>query len=319
MAVLGIDVSKNDLHTFLVGDDGSKAKHSFSNSLKGFGQLLRWLSNRKVQCVHACMEATGGWGEDLALELIEHGHIVSIENPSRIKAFGQSEGVRTKTDEVDAALIARFCLAQNPSPWKAPSRAERALQALLRRRESLIEMRVQEANRATASGIIPEVQGSISEHVDFLNDRITEIERQIADLVSKDPDLRSKSELLQSIPGVGQQTANAILGEMPNISEFRNVKAVAAYAGLSPRHNQSGLTAGRSRLCKAGNANLRKALYFPAITAMRLNPVIRSFADRLAARGKRKMVIIAAAMRKLLIIAYGVVKSGSPFRGSAAS
>ena len=88
MAVLGIDVSKNDLHVFLVEDDGRNAKHSFSNSPHGFKQVLRWLSNRKVKRVHACMEASGGWGEDLALVLIEHGHVVSIENPARIKAFG---------------------------------------------------------------------------------------------------------------------------------------------------------------------------------------------------------------------------------------
>ena len=186
------------------------------------------------------------------------------------------------------------------------------LQALVRRRDGLIEMRVQEDNRAAASRVTAVVQSSIDEHVDYLNESIREIERKIADLVSKDPDSRSKSELLQSIPGVGQQTANAILAELPNISEFRDVKAIAAYAGLSPRHNQSGLSPGRSRLCKAGNASLRKALYFPAITAIRVNPTIKSFAARLALRGKRKMVIIAAAMRKLLIIAYGVSRAAAP-------
>ena len=319
MAVLGIDVSKNDLHIVLLGDDGRSAKHSFPNSPSGYKQLLRWLGNRKVRRVHACMEATGGWGDAVTIELVEHGHTVSIVNPARIKAFGQSEGVRTKTDEVDAALIARFCLAQKPEPWVAPSPAERELQALVRRRESLIDIRIQEGNRRQASGVTPAVTRSIDETVSFLNERIDEIEREIRTLIGGDPDLRSKCELLETIPGIGQQTASTILGELPNISEFRDVKAVAAYAGLSPRHNQSGLSPGRSRLCKAGNANLRKALYFPAMTAMRSNPAIKQFADRLAHRGKRKMVILAAAMRKLLVIAYGVIKSGRPFYGCAAS
>jgi transposase len=316
MAVLGIDVSKNDLHAALIGNDGRAAKHSFPNTARGFEQLLRWLKNRGVEDVHACMEASGGWGEDAGIALVEHGYLVSIVNPARIKAFGKSEGVRTKTDAVDASLIARFCKAQNPELWTPPSPSARALQALVRRRESLIQMRTQETNRLKAARVSSTVKESIEEHQAFLDDRIDYIEGEIRKLIDSDPDLRGKSELLATIPGIGAITANAILGELPNLHEFRNVKAVAAYAGLSPRHNQSGVFQGRSRLCKAGNANLRKTLYFPAITAMRCNPTIQRFVDRLSARGKRKMVVIAAVMRKLLTIAYGVVKSGRPYYGS---
>lgn len=317
MAVLGIDVSKNDLHAALIGNDCRTAKHTFPNTARGLEQLLRWLANRKVEQVHACMEASGGWGEDAGIALAEHGYLVSIVNPARIKAFGKSEGVRTKTDAVDASLIARFCKAQNPELWTPPSPSVRALQALVRRRESLIQMRTQEINRLKAARVSSTVEQSIEEHRAFLDDRVDYIESEIRKLIANDPDLRDKSELLTTIPGIGTNTANAILGELPNLPEFRNVKAVAAYAGLSPRHNQSGLSPGRSRLCKAGNANLRKALYFPAITAMRANPIIQRFAGRLSARGKRKMVVIAAVMRKLLSIAYGVVKSGRPFYGEA--
>jgi transposase len=106
---------------------------------------------------------------------------------------------------------------------------------------------------------------------------------------------------------------------MPGLSEYRDRKAVAAYAGLSPRHNQSGLSPGRSRLCKAGNAKLRKSLYYPALAAMRSNPLIRPFVERLQARGKRPMVIIAAVMRKLLVMAYGILKTGRAFAAQPAS
>jgi len=119
--------------------------------------------------------------------------------------------------------------------------------------------------------------------------------------------------LLVSIPGIAESTAARILGEMPNITQFRDVKAVAAYAGLSPRHYQSGSIEHRSRLAKTGNPHLRHALYFPAISAMRFNPPIRAFAKRLSVRGKTKMTIVAAAMRKLLTLAYGVLKSGRAF------
>jgi transposase len=123
------------------------------------------------------------------------------------------------------------------------------------------------------------------------------------------PTLRRQRELLVSIPGIAATTAARILGEMPNITEFRDVKAVGAFAGLSPRHYQSGSIEYRSRLVKTGNAHLRRALYFPAITAMRHNPTIRAFAERLSGRGKAKMTVVAAVMRKLLALAYA---SSSP-------
>lgn len=317
MFTLGIDVGKKDLHCVILGedlgDDSPVARHAFANNPRGHEQLLKWLKNRRLDRVKVCLEATGGLGEDLATALHEQGHIVSIVNPARIKAFGQSEGVRTKTDAVDAALIARFCRSQSPTPWAPPAPSERALQALLRRRDNLVDMRTQELNRAQAARVTDAVQSSIDEHIGYLDDRIASIEDEIRKLIDTDSDLRGKRDLLQTIPGIGEKTANTILGEMPRIAEFRDVKAVAAHAGLSPKHNQSGLSPGRSRLCKAGNARLRKALYFPAIVAMRQNPTLRIFAERLAERGKRTMVIVAAVMRKLLTIAYGVLKGGRPF------
>lgn len=313
MIALGLDISKNEVHASLLGDDIRPAKHSFANNPRGHEQLLKWLQNRDVAHVHACLEATGGFGEELAIALCEHGHVVSIVNPSRIKAFGQSEGLRTKTDAVDAALIARFCRSQSPDPWTPPSPAERALQALLRRRDNLIDMRTQETNRSQAPRTADTVRSSIEEHIAYLDEQIKAIEDEIRRLVDGDAGLRASRDLLQTIPGFGEKTANGILGEVPNLSEFRNVKAVAAHAGLSPKHNQSGLSPGHSKLCKAGNARLRKLLFFPALVAIKKNPVIREFAKRLADRGKRPMVIVAAVMRKLLIIAYGVLKSGRPF------
>lgn len=319
MIVLGIDVSKGDLHAVLLEDAGRTTKRSFPNREVGFEQIIRWLRNRNVDRVHVCMEATGGWGEDLGIYLHDRGHTVSIINPARIKAFGQSEGVRTKTDAVDAALIARFCRAQMPDPWTPPSPKERQLQALIRRREGLIDMRTQEINRASSARRTDAVQASITDHITYLDTMIASIEGDIRSLVDEDDDLRGKRDLLTSIPGIGEQTAHTILGEVPGLSEFRDVKAVAAHAGLSPKHHQSGQSPGVSRLCKAGNANLRKALYFPALAAMRFNPTVREFAGRLQSRGKRKMVIIAAVMRKLLIIAYGVLKGGRAFHSEPAA
>lgn len=318
MQPMGIDVSKENFHVFVILEDGS-AKRSFPNNASGFKQLLKWLDHRELSCVHACMEATGGFGDELATALYDAGHRVSIVTPKRIKSFGESEGLRTKTDAVDAALIARYCASQQPAAWEPPSLAERALQALVRRRDNLLEMRTQEKNRVQAARTTGLVQKSIEQHLRYLDESIAAIEAEINDHVNGDPKLREKRDLLTSIPGIADTTANAILAEMPDIEHFRNAKAVGAFAGLSPRERQSGKWSGRTRICKVGNARLRKACYFPAVVGMRCNPVLHAFALRLEARGKCKMVIITAVMRKLLIIAYGVLKSGRPFSAQPAA
>ncbi len=310
--ILGIDVGKHEMHAVLLQDDRATSK-SVSNSAAGFKQLQSWLRNRKAERVHACLEATGGWSEDLALALHEAGHVVSLVNPMRIKAFAKSEMLRTKTDRIDAALIARFCRTHAPEPWTPPAPEIRALQGLIRRYQSLVQMRTEEQNRLQAPMIASVVKASIEATLAHLDREIARVEREINQLFDRYPPLRRQRELLTSIPGIGETTAARILGEMPNIAEFRDVKAVAAYAGLSPRHYESGSIRWPSRIAKTGNASLRTALYFPAISAMRYNPLLRRFADRLRERRKSNMTIITAVMRKLLTLAYGVLKSGRFF------
>ena len=313
MDVLGIDVGKREIHATLLQGERSASK-SAPNSQIGIGQLQAWLKNRKAERVHACLEATGGWSESVAIALANTGHVVSLVNPSRIKAFASSEMLRTKTDRVDAGLIARFCLLHHPEPWVPPAPEIRMLQGLVRRQQSLVEMRVEEENRRGAPLVPDAVMASIEATLEHIGSELERVEREIKKLFEDFPDLRRQRELLVSIPGIAETTAARILGEMPGISEFRDVKAVAAYAGLSPRHYQSGSTEYRSKLSKAGNAQLRRALFFPAISAMTHNPRIRALAERMRGRGKAKMSIVAAAMRKLLTIAYGVLKSGEPFK-----
>ena len=151
-AVLGIDVGKADFHCALLIEE-RQGSNSFPNSLIGFERLAAWLSNRKVSRVHACLEATGGWSEELAAFLHARSHAVSVVNPSTVKAFGQSELSRTKTDKADAALIARYCSAMKPRLWEPPSPSQQRLQRLGRRRVALVEMRVQEVNRLKGPGI----------------------------------------------------------------------------------------------------------------------------------------------------------------------
>jgi transposase len=311
---LGIDIAKLKFNVCLI-NTSSKLRHKvFPNNATGFEQLRQWLTTQGVEQVHACLEATGTYSEPLALYLHAAGHRVSVINPAAVKAFAQSRLSRTKTDKVDAELIARFCQAQVPPSWTPLPPEVRELQALVRRLESLIEMRVMEENRLSSGITIDSVRQSVEEHLSYLNGQIKRTEELIRDHINKHPTLKQQSELLDSIPGIAQTTAALLLAEMTEIKQYRSARQVAAYAGLVPRERQSGSSVrGRTRLSKIGNARLRRALYFPAITALRCSPFFEAWAEGLLKRGKSKMSVICAVMRKLVHLAYGVLKSEQPF------
>jgi transposase len=311
---LGIDISKLKFNVCLI-NKSSKLKHKvFQNTSSGFEQLLEWLSRQGGERVHACLEATGTYSEPLALFLAAAGHTVSLINPAATKAFAASCLSRTKNDRVDAELIARFCQAQQPPAWVPPSPEVRELQALVRRLESLIEMRVAEENRLSSGITVDVVRESVEELLAHLNTQIRRTEQLIRNHINQHPRLKRQRELLDSIPGIAETTAAALLSEITNITQYRSARQVAAYAGLVPRERQSGTSLrGRTRLSKIGNARLRRALYFPAITALRCSPFFQAWAEGLQERGKSKMSVICAVMRKLLHVAYGVLKNDKEF------
>lgn len=307
---LGIDISKDNFDAGLLDPAAKKPRHkAFPNTQAGFERLREWLGNANP---HTCLEATGIYGEALARFLHESGHTVSVVNPARIKAFGQTQISRTKTDKADALLIARFCLMHQPQEWTPPAPERSELQALVRRLESLTEMRQMERNRLDAS-LSASVQQSLQEHITYLDAEIEKTEQCIRDLLDQDADLRQQRDLLVSVPGIGQATAAVLLAELGDVSQFTGARQVAAFAGLVPRLRQSGKSLGHVRLSKVGTGRLRRALYFPALSALRFNPALKDMKTRLLAGGKSKMLIVGAAMRKLLCIAFGVLKSGKPF------
>lgn len=311
---LGIDIAKLKFDVCLMNAEG-KLKHKvFPNTAAGFAQLVAWLTKQRVERVHACMEATGTYGEALAYHLHAAGQMVSVVNPAAIKAFAGSRLSRTKTDKVDAELIARFCHAQQPPAWTPPAAEVRELQGLVRRLEALIEMRVAEENRREAGTAVAAVRSSVAAHIAYLCDEIKGTKKLIRDHINTHPTLKQQSQLLDSIPGIGETTAALLLAEIVDVTQYHSARQVAAYAGLVPRERRSGSSVrGRTRLSKIGNARLRRALYFPAITALRCSPCFQAWAKALRERGKCKMSVIGAAMRKLIHLAYGVLKTGQPF------
>src|SRR5512136_2003033 len=212
--VLGIDIAKQQFDAALLVDGKTKHK-TCKNSAEGFEALTLWLEKQGVEKVHACLEATGSCGDDLAVYLHAAGHTVSIVNPARIKGFAQSELIRTKTDKMDAALIARFCLAMKPKEWTPPSPEIRSLKALVRRVDSLIDMRSQEKNRISTAH--ESVILLIKEHIAYLDQEIEKIRRQIADLIGQNPHLKERADLLNSIPSLGKATVPHLLAELDNL------------------------------------------------------------------------------------------------------
>jgi len=315
---LGIDMAKNSFQVALLRD-GKLRHHTFPNTEPGFAQLQAWLAKHGVNHLHACMEATAAYGDALAHVLHQAGHRVSIVNPLRIKGFAQSQLQRNKTDKLDATVIARFCATQQPEAWTPLPAEIQHLQALMRRLQALLEMRQQESNRLEQAGKQPVIGESLNKMIATLDGEMARLRQLINDHIDQHPDLKRDRELLLSIPGIGETTATWLLSEV-QVKRYSSARQVAAHAGLTPRHHESGKrVGGRTPLSKTGNARLRRALYLPAVVAKRHNPIIQAFCARLQERGKRPLEIIGAAMRKLVHIVYGVLKSGKAFDPSFAS
>lgn len=240
LPVLGIDIAKLKFDVRLINTD-HKLKHKvFPNTASGFSQLAAWLAKQGIARAHAGMEATGTYGEALALHLHAAGHRVSVINPAAVKAFAGSRLSRTKTDKVDAELIARFCHAQQPPAWTPPPAEVRQLQALVRRLEALVEMRVAEENRLAAGVAVEAVKASVEELIAHLNEQIKRTAKLIRNHLNSHPTLKQQSELLDSIPGIAATTAALLLAEIVDVTQYRSARQVAAYAGLAPRERRSG-------------------------------------------------------------------------------
>ena len=312
--ILGIDVSKEKVDVALFNDKQFIAAGQFDNTLAGFKKLSKWLKHKEAGQVWVCLESTGRYGDALATWLHQQGHQVSIVNPARIKKYAESQLQRNKTDKLDARTIADFCRTQEPALWTPPAPEKRLLQEMVRRLNALIKEQSRESNRLQ-SGLESEVvKVSIAESLEFIGHQIAQLEAQIQEHIDLHPGLKRDQELLTSIKGIGTKTAFKILGELPDVDRFDNAGQVVAYASLSPQQHTSGSSVRKkTKLTKTGNQNLKTALFLPALSAIRFNPIVKALATRLESRGKEKMVIVGAAMRKLLQLVYGILKSGQPF------
>ncbi|NJL70868.1 MAG: IS110 family transposase [Candidatus Competibacteraceae bacterium] len=317
--IVGIDVSKLKFDVCLLKGQVEKFE-TFSNDSAGFLELEKWLKKNKVKTVEACMESTGPYWQELAEYLHNAGNIVSVVNPTKIKGFRQSELKRSKTDKIDAGLIARYYRALKPAPWTPMPKEIQTLQHLERHLDTLKGLRASEKTRLKNLPDSELLAAYINAHIAFLDQQIASVERAIKQQIKTHPKLQQQYNLITSIIGVKDVTATVFLGEIGYHERFSNTREIETFCGLNPRVFQSGTSVSKqSRISKVGNARVRKALYMPALAAMYFNPQLRDFAARLSAQGKPKRVVIVAVMRKMLRIICGVLKSGRPYQAEYCS
>jgi transposase len=322
MFYLGVDVAKAKLDCALLDTSTNKRKTKVvPNTAAGFAQLLEWLSKHRVPQVFVVMEPTGVYHEAAALALTDAGLTLSLVNPAQLRKFAQGLGVKTKTDKADSVVLARYGATQNPPAWQPPSTSVRTLKALLTRRDAVADDLQRERNRHEANelSLAPEAaRESITQSIAFLEAELKRLQNLVDEHIDKDPDLRGKKELLETIPGVGPRVSDHMTALLAGRT-FERAEQLAAYLGLVPVQWESGSSVhGRPRMSKAGPAHLRKLLYMPAVVAGRFNPHIKALKERLLAKGKSKMAAIGAAMRKLAHLCFGVVHSGKPYSANFA-
>ena len=308
---IGVDIAKKKFDA--AGFCDNKYKHkTFTNDTAGFAEFIAWFAKVYGEIKPLiCLESTGVYSLPLADFLAENNYPVSLVNPAKIHAFAKSELSRAKTDKADAKLIARYAALMQPPLWIPPPANIRQLQALVRRVEHLLEMIQMETNRLESAN--PNVKNSIETVLTTLEAELKATRAAIKNHIDSDPDLKKRSELLDSIKGIGEATIAQLLVLFSPHHHFSKAKQAVAFVGLAPSLRESGQWRGNTHISKTGDMSLRKALYMPALVAWRRNPAVQMFCDRLKANGKNGKAIICAAMRKLIHIAFGVLKSGKPF------
>ncbi len=326
MLVLGIDIGKAELVVSLQKDNTSPLPQilgepqAFSNTPAGFNKLTRWLARQSV-CLgelHIVMEATNVYWEACAYTFHALGCSVSVVNPAQIKFFAKSTLRRGKTDAMDAEIIARFGVMMQPPAWVPPSRALVEIKQLVRERESMIQQQSRESNhlQALQSGqyATPLAVRLARQRLALLRRQITCIEAALLKAFQEDPELHRKLQLLMSVPGFGFVAAATVLAETNAFETLENGHEIAAYAGLAPAPNQSGLSQRRDRISKVGNARLRRIAYLAALGARLSHSPFKTFYETLRQRGKPPKVALVAVARKLLRVGLAVVKSGKPYQ-----
>ena len=317
----GMEVSQKELLVALRRGEQTLPLESFPNTPEGHRAVVRYLA-RKGRRVRVCLESTGVYGLDVALLLHQRpGVEVMVANPRAVRHFAQALIERSKTDSLDARVLLEFAARMPFQPWRPPSPTVRHLCALARRIEAVTDLCAAERNRlhaASAAAALPAaIRQEIRRSIAFQSRALARLTRQALALIARDPLLQERFGSLDSVPGIGATSAIALLAELSLLSPDLDVRQWVASAGLDPREHSSGSSVHKKpRISKAGNRHLRRALYMPALVAVRYDPHLGSFYQHLLGKGKAKMQALVAVMRKLLHAIFGMWKHQQAYDGS---
>jgi transposase len=303
---VGIDVAKEHLDVHVRPTDESFRVTRDDAGLSGLVDRLHGLAP-----VLVVLEATGGYEIAVAAALGSAGLPVAVVNPRQIRAFARATGTLAKTDALDARVIARFAEAVQPEARPLPTAQAQALAELVARRRQLVDMLGAEHNRHQQARD-PRVQRRIASHIRWLTKALADIEADLDDCIRSSPLWRETDNLLQSVPGVGDITAYTLIAELPELGRLERRK-IAALVGVAPLNRESGTWRGH-RMIAGGRPTVRCVLYMATLTAIRFNPVIAHFYQRLTAAGRPKKVALTAAMRKLLTILNAILRDQRPWQ-----
>ena len=304
---VGIDVSKAHLDVCLFP---SGKKERFTNDADGHDKVVGWL--KPLEPERIVLEATGGYETLVTVCLHQAGLAVVVVNPGQTRAFAKAIGVLAKTDQIDASVLSNFAAKINPPLRPLPDEQTKTLEELVSRRRQLVALTTAETNRLShATGF---VQKDIQNHIVFLNKQLQTIDERLQQTIKSSPLWQAASKLLQSVPGVGKTTATTLLACLPELGQLSH-RQITALAGLAPYARDSGKMV-RKRLTWGGRATVRAALYMAALVAVRYNPVLSDFYNRLCQNGKPKKLALVATMRKLLITLNAMLKTNTPWQNS---
>ncbi len=322
---VGIDISKNKFDVcFKEAKNGKnviKGTKSLTNDSKGFKEFFHWYTKRKKNnsSLVFVMEATGVYYEDLAYYLNSKGEELYVELPQKVKYYAKSLNIKTKTDKVDAKLIADIGLERSGilKAWNPPSEQFKAIRDISRELSQLKKAKSAASSQLhawrTAHGTAEEVLAIKEEYLDTLNELIKKMEEHLLDYVKRDKELYHKINRIAQVKGLGVLTVTRVIAETNGFLLFNNIRQLVSYAGLDVVQDQSGQHKGKSRLSKKGNAHLREALYMPAVTAITHNENLKTFYSRLNEKFNYKKQSLVAVMRKLLVLIYTLWKSGEDY------
>jgi transposase len=326
MVVLGIDVSKLKLDAALWLPQTRKwYALRADNTAIGAAKLMQWAQAKSGAPIGECrvvLEATGVYHELVAEALFESGAEVVLANPKRVRDFASGHGILNKTDTVDARALARYGAEADVIAWQPPPVEVRVLRALLGRLAAVEEDLQRECNRrekARATTTPALVLESLERTILGLEAERKRLQQSIGDHYDQHPDLKRQYELLRTIPAVGDKSANQLLCLLRS-KRFDSARQAAACSGLIPVHHRSGTSVHQlPRLSKQGDPRLRKILYMAAVSSLKHNRELRKTYDRFVLSGKAKMAVLGILMRKLVHIAYGVLKYGQPYNPALVS